>query len=183
MALQQEIQNGALGNESKLLINVVDARRHQGLGRDSHGSWRGSFKVCTYFDKTGCTIKTCFKKHGYPPTSRFSNESGVNNTMIEKENETNDQVVEKASNPKFIIEKIKGILPLLKQNEYILDDTKPSSQVAPIISTTKLDTGTNLATISSSQIHDKLCILYSGAIDHITSTLYIFDTNIDIKVV
>lgn len=37
------------------------------------GRGRGSGQVCTYFGSVGHTIKTCYKKHIYPPKFRHGN--------------------------------------------------------------------------------------------------------------
>ena len=56
----------------------------RGRGRGSSRGYSGrrqSTKVCSYRGKSGHLVDTCYKKHGYPPTSDYKTKSGVVNHM------------------------------------------------------------------------------------------------------
>jgi len=44
-------------------------------------------KVCTHCKRTSHTVKTCYKKHGYPPDNKFYNgkTSQINNIVVQEE--------------------------------------------------------------------------------------------------
>lgn len=98
MLIQQERQlNDNIFDEHKVLANVSD---HGQMGRGKYrgrggrhssgryGGGRGGTKVCTYCQKSGHTIDTCNKKHGYPP-NYFKN-SAVNNYVVDEDAASED---------------------------------------------------------------------------------------------
>nr|KYP45328.1 hypothetical protein KK1_033114 [Cajanus cajan] len=83
MVIQYERQNGLIhsNEENQVMINATDGRRFVGKGR-------GNSRICTYCGKTGHTVDTCYRKHGFPPSlkSKGSN-SSVNCTLNYKDSE------------------------------------------------------------------------------------------------
>jgi len=75
--IQQERQ--IFGDKSKAMIttsgrgyknSATTYGRGSGYERESYG--RGSIsKVCSHCGKTGHTIDTCYRKHGFPPHFKF----------------------------------------------------------------------------------------------------------------
>lgn len=77
LLIRQEKRMKAECEEVRIMMNVTETqgkgrgnngRRGNRGGKNSRGKGRGKGnKVCSYRDKTGHTIDTCYKKHGYPP--------------------------------------------------------------------------------------------------------------------
>jgi len=75
MIMQQErkIEYGVLTvvnvDDHGALVNVVDGSRgyDRGKGNGSQGRGKGNSRQCTFCNKIGHTIETCYEKHGYPP--------------------------------------------------------------------------------------------------------------------
>lgn len=93
MIMQQErkLQYGivpTVSDDSNVLVNAVDGSRSYGRGRGyggSQGRGRGNGKVCSFCDKSGHTIETCYKNHGYPPNfGRGNGNLYVNYTDVEE---------------------------------------------------------------------------------------------------
>nr|KYP51705.1 hypothetical protein KK1_026473 [Cajanus cajan] len=83
MVIQHERQgNFIVNDESKALINAIDYKRSQGRGK-GFAQNSGPKKICTYYGKTGHTIETCYRKHGFPPHFQKGNSSMVNNACSE----------------------------------------------------------------------------------------------------
>jgi len=52
------------------LVNVVNGQKPFGRGRDGssyQGRGRCNGRVCSFCERTGYIVDTCYKKHGYPP--------------------------------------------------------------------------------------------------------------------
>ena len=71
------------GDQSKAMIatskggyrnNVTTYGRGDGYRRGSNGRGYTS-KICSHCGKTGHTIDTCYKKHGFPPHFKFKNQN------------------------------------------------------------------------------------------------------------
>lgn len=68
--MKDKLVNYISNDESKILINSADYKKSQGRGRRGYiagTNSRNGNKICTYCGKSGHTIETCYKKHGYPP--------------------------------------------------------------------------------------------------------------------
>lgn len=48
-------------DDTSVMINAVERKKTYGRGYN--------LKLCTYCGKTGHTVETCYKKHGFPPAS------------------------------------------------------------------------------------------------------------------
>lgn len=82
--------------EPRVIANVADSRagntKVRGRGqyansRTKTGSGRGkSTKVCTFCEKIGHTVDSCYQKYGYPPN--FKKNEGL---MINNRTQDNDQ--------------------------------------------------------------------------------------------
>nr|KYP66985.1 hypothetical protein KK1_013301 [Cajanus cajan] len=86
--LQQERQHQhEVVNDSKVFANAVENKKSFGRGRGSNfkNGGRGNGKMCTYCGKSGHTVETCYKKHGYPPS--FGNNSSYVNNFVMDDNE------------------------------------------------------------------------------------------------
>lgn len=69
LEIQQERQFPTYDG-SKILAGNVDDRKGQNRSRGGYTlryNNRNGSKVCTHCKKTGHTIDTCYKKHGFPP--------------------------------------------------------------------------------------------------------------------
>lgn len=74
MIMQQERKTqyaipSSVNDETGILVNVVDGSKSYGRGRGNgpQGRGRGNGRQCTFCNRSGHTIETCYKKHGYPP--------------------------------------------------------------------------------------------------------------------
>lgn len=98
MLTQQERQMNPHLDESRVLANFSDAnsqgRGNGGRGNPGRGNYgggrnqggRGKRKICTYCNKVGHMVDTCYKKHGYPPHYQKSASNFVTDQEIEDEN-------------------------------------------------------------------------------------------------
>jgi len=117
MVIQHERQgNFVVGDDSKVFINVVDYKRPQGRGKGFMQN-SGSKKVCTYCGKTGHTMETCYRKHGFPPHFQKGN-SSIENIAC---NDTTDLKEDLLANgdihiapPSFTHEQYEKILNLIQ---------------------------------------------------------------------
>jgi hypothetical protein len=70
------------------LVNVVDGQRQFRRGRGNNTfqvRGRGNGKDCSFYEKSGHTIETCYKKHGYPTSfGRGGGNSYANMVECEK---------------------------------------------------------------------------------------------------
>nr|KYP43959.1 hypothetical protein KK1_034599 [Cajanus cajan] len=81
LVIQQERQ--IFGDQSKAMAvtgrggyknNTANYGRGSGYGRGSYGRGNAS-KICSHCGKTGHTIDTCYRKHGFPPHFKFKNQN------------------------------------------------------------------------------------------------------------
>lgn len=98
MLTQQERQMNPHLEESRVLANFSDAnsqgRGNGGRGNSGRGNYgggrnqggRGKRKICTYCNKVGHMVDTCYKKHSYPLHYKKSASNFVTNQEIEDEN-------------------------------------------------------------------------------------------------
>lgn len=118
MVIQFERQPGLCVEETEnsAIISAADGRRTQSYGRG-----RGySNKICTFCGKTGHTVETCYKKHGFPPGFRFkgsnynagnASNNAVNNEENEAQTDQNSVVKESAS---LTQDEYKALMTLLR---------------------------------------------------------------------
>lgn len=130
---QQERELGGPVKEPQILFNSTEDRnqnwnrnnRGRG-GRNGSGS-RGNSgrtsKMCTYCNRNGHTIDTCYKKHGFPPN--YKRNSAVNNCTAPRDSFSDDDVhtvvshreEPESSGPGFTPEQHKGLLALLQGSQ------------------------------------------------------------------
>ena len=70
-----------------VLVGLGNGAKGFGRGKTVKGQYNSnSGKVCSFCGKTGHTVDTCFKKHGFPPHfKRNSNAASVNNVAATSE--------------------------------------------------------------------------------------------------
>lgn len=69
MILQHESLNGLdVTENSEVMVNLFDGKKSTVYGK---GKGNSSTKPCSYCNRTGHTVDTCYRKHGYPPGFRF----------------------------------------------------------------------------------------------------------------
>ena len=75
--------------DSVIVINATERRRQdRGRGgRPPPSSGRGSGKVGTYYGKIEHTVNVCFRKHEFPPESRFREFYLVHNIIGEDDDD------------------------------------------------------------------------------------------------
>jgi len=145
--------------------------RGSGYGRGSHGKGNIS-KVCSHCGRTGYTIDTCYKKHGFPPHFKFKNQNHDQNHVNavsqnaysnnDKQNHEGSKAEIQSQQISFTPEQYQTLLALLQQSK---SNGNVSNQVSVIPSNTTTHTGNKFISSFSSWILD------SGATDHICSSL------------
>ena len=69
MILQHESLNGLDVTENlEVMVNLSDGKKPTVYGK---GKGNSNTKPCSYCNRTGHTVDTCYRKHGYPPGFRF----------------------------------------------------------------------------------------------------------------
>lgn len=167
-------------DEAKVLMNTSDGsyrgrgngNRGRGAysgGRNGSGRGRGS-KFCTYCNRMGHVVDTCYKKHGYPPCY-FQKDSNANNCMMEEEIEDDIRSVRSMKLKEdaddgwklsFTPEQHKAILAMLQQS-------RTSHNANQIVTQTAGKSGI-LCTVSNIVEHDSW-IIDTGATDHVCHSL------------
>lgn len=77
-------------------LRLVDTRKPQGRGRGANSnnySGKNSNRICIYCGKTGHTIETCYRKHGFPPNYGKGVQLVANATQQLQKTESKDEVV------------------------------------------------------------------------------------------
>lgn len=55
-------------DEPDTLINAYDSRKSQNRDKNpSSSGYKKDLRICTHYNRTGHTIKVCYRKHGFPP--------------------------------------------------------------------------------------------------------------------
>lgn len=94
--LQHEMQYGlAPVEDTHIAINAASSSYGNGRSRGYYRRGRGfsNGKICTYCDRMGHTIDVCYRKHGFPPNSRYKSSWGVNNAIGEKTESKHEEVI------------------------------------------------------------------------------------------
>lgn len=121
MVIQHERQGNisVVNEDSNALINATDGRRFvqgKGKGYAQNTGGRYSNKICSYCGKSGHTVETCYKKHGYPPN--FVKNSAANNMVTDSyDGKDDDSTVMKESKgnpPSFTQEQYEKLLSLIQ---------------------------------------------------------------------
>jgi len=169
-----------LGDQSKTMIatskggyknNATIYGRGGGYERGSYGRGYTS-KICSHCGKTGHTIDTCYKKHGFPPHFKFkklNHDHSHTNAVFHNTNFNNNKQNHEGS--KFevqsqqiglTLEQYQTLLALL---QHVKSSGNVFSQVSVIPSNMTTQTSNNSISSFSSWIID------SRATDHIYSSL------------
>ncbi|XP_072077547.1 uncharacterized protein [Arachis hypogaea] len=76
-------------------------RRGRGRGKDGKGTTRGAPKLCSYCEKQGHLVDTCYQKHGFPPHMQPNHSNGVplsansvNSVVVASNAECNPTVIQ-----------------------------------------------------------------------------------------
>lgn len=161
-----------------MIINVVDGKRY----------FKGKpyrRKYCTYYNKIGHTVEYCFRKHGFPPSSKFKHQPSTSANNVTGEVEAFDDAgyVEKESQVNVLsIEECRTLLslfqktnlhqqPLLSASQGNIDIQEP--QVHQACTSKHTNVGIMCNYVESNK---NMWILNSGAIDHICTSLDWFET-------
>lgn len=146
------------------------------------GAGRGT-KMCTFCHKSGHTIDTCYKKHGYPP-NYFKNT--VNNYSADDEIASDDErsvISQKEVTDRTSVgltpEQHKALMTLLQQSE--IQPHHSTNQITTTFPSSSMNkTSGNICAIS--KLHKSNCwILDTGATDHVCCSLSKFQTYKRIK--
>nr|KYP69418.1 hypothetical protein KK1_008608 [Cajanus cajan] len=68
--LKDRFSQGDMIRISDLQEMISSFKQGSGYGRGSYGRGNAS-KICSHYGKTGHTIDTCYRKHGFPPHFKF----------------------------------------------------------------------------------------------------------------
>jgi len=142
----------------------------------SHNSNR---KVCTHYNKTGHTVDTCYKKHGYPPGYKFQNGKtySVNNIATQEEYDSNNN---ENGDTHFTHQQYQILTNLLKQANTSAGQAQVNQVGSFVAGTSQQDrdstsTG-NTHTLKNPLLNKYTWILDSRATDYVCFTLYDFST-------
>lgn len=68
LVAQEESHKGIdVVDDSKFLVNAVESKKPYGRGKGSIPQGRKGSRQCSFCGKSGHTIKTGYRKHGFPP--------------------------------------------------------------------------------------------------------------------
>ncbi|XP_072066679.1 uncharacterized protein [Arachis hypogaea] len=201
MLTQQERQFNE-SQETKIFLNKItpnfndDRNKGRGRGRgrsNATGRGRDSRMQCTFCDKPGHTIDTCYKKHGLPPHLRQRQFSSINymaaEASAEKKSDDLSQCslidCQKKANDSSSLDltphQREAIIKILKGQEAQLQ-----SQVTPQVQfssanpqmsqgkTIILKYSSNISSFVTAKSH--LWVIDTGATDHVTFNLNDFET-------
>ncbi|XP_068461640.1 uncharacterized protein [Phaseolus vulgaris] len=159
LVTQQERQ--IFGDQSKAMIatskggyknNATTYGRGAGYGRGSNGRGYTS-KICSHCGRTGHTIDTCYKKHGFPPHFKFKNQNhdqSHTNAVFQNTNFNNNEQNHEGSRSEvesqqigFTPEQYQTLLALLQQtkssgnasNQVSIIPFNPSNQTVVLLIT------------------------------------------------
>jgi len=70
LVIQEESNNCSVSippsrEDSSILVNASDARKHFGCGKGNAGT-KNKSRFCTFCNRTNHTVEFCYQKHGYP---------------------------------------------------------------------------------------------------------------------
>ncbi|KAJ1426498.1 hypothetical protein SESBI_10242 [Sesbania bispinosa] len=111
--------------------NILEGQNHHQWGNTTQN--KGSYgrgnntKVCRHCGKTGHTIDTCYRKHGFPPHFKFKNQGhdeSLANVVCQLDNPDDDEQdvggLKANMQPQqfgFTAEQYQGLLSLLQQSQ------------------------------------------------------------------
>jgi len=187
MVIQHERQgNFIVNDDSKVLINIVDKRmqgRRKGFVQNS-----GPRKICAYCGKTGHTVDTCYRKHGFPPHFQKGNSSMINNACsdtrdLKEDLSTNGDISTTPST--FTHEQYEKILSLIQGSGINQHSASLANQVSTFQSGHSPSETKKSGIINISSSFNSFCIgsriIDSGASDHICASFKTFQTFNEIK--
>lgn len=172
MVIQYERQNHLApdDNEGEVIVNAVDGKKTNAKGK---GNWPQ--KQCTFCNKLGHTVETCYQKHGYPIGWKKDFKSKVNAAeSSENKSENGDPP------PQISQEDYKQLVELLKKVQ-----VQPSTEPKVDHSVNQIHITRDAEGISHSCVHSVSSmapwIIDSGATDHICNDLKFFKSYYKIK--
>ncbi|XP_050876914.1 uncharacterized protein LOC127080648 [Lathyrus oleraceus] len=85
MVIQHErqiVHHVSVSDDSKILVNAAENRRSS--FRNNKTGFKSGQRVCTFCDKLGHTVDTCYRKHGVPPhLQKKSSNYAAHNAAVE----------------------------------------------------------------------------------------------------
>ena len=144
------------------------------------GQYQNGGKTCSYCNKNGHTVETCFKKHGFPP--QYKKGTAVNHVSSDEcdNEEAQDEESSQMTNFSLTKDQFEGLMALLHQSQaqfasvptpnqdkHYTNHLTTNTSAVHISPSTTSPSGTILALHLKSHIN--LWILDSGATDHICS--------------
>jgi len=120
---------------------------------------RYTSKVCSHYGKTGHVIDICYRRHGFPPQSKFKNHKA--NCNDNQQNHGGSRLKVHSQHIGLTLEQYQTLLALLQQSK---SSDNVSNQISGIPSNTTTHYNKFLSFFSS-------WIIDSGATDHICSSL------------
>ena len=175
LVIQQERQfltDGGL--ETRSLVNAVESSSQRstrsGSPRPRSGSGSGAKRLCSHCGRTGHTVDTCYKKHGYPPGYKPRNsQRSVNAAVTDFTGAPgNDN-----QNPSFTFteEQYRSLLALLPQHAPVTASIPDSNRIHANFTSVNNNSATDPSLGVSGT--DRW-ILDTGATDHICNSLSFF---------
>ncbi|MED6193786.1 hypothetical protein PIB30_118927 [Stylosanthes scabra] len=144
LVVQQERQLSLeLGEEPKILAATSqgrgnfnsDAGSGKNYGKNKFG--RNNTKMCTFCGRSGHTIDTCFKKHGYPPNQKKWGTVATNLTSSNDDDDDDNEDDSKGDFQKFTDlslskEQLQGLMSLL-QSQMQQVSSSSQQQQSPMV--------------------------------------------------
>nr|KYP72603.1 hypothetical protein KK1_005199 [Cajanus cajan] len=179
LVVQQERQMfGDTVEQSKVMVVAGKG------GRVNNGKGNNS-KICSHCGKSGHTVDTCYKKHGFPPHFKFTKQNQNKNKVYVNDSVHNDDADRKEfgllkehlghQQFGFTEEQYQGLIALLQQSQ-ISNSSHVSNQVSATLG--PFDHSGQIGNTSSSF---SSWVLDSGATDHICYCLSHFTSYHKIK--
>jgi len=118
LVAQEESHEGInVVNDSKVLVNAVESKKPYGRGKGSTPQGGKGSRQCSLCGKSGHTIETCYRKHGFPPNygnGKFnSNANFVQTEDLYESCKGSSEMTASGSLPAFMNEQYDNILVLL----------------------------------------------------------------------
>ena len=143
-------------------------------------------KTCSFCGKSGHTVETCFRKHGFPPNFKKGQGSAANAVSsddCDEEDEVSHEEAQPSSGFSLTKEQYQGLLALLQQAQAVpasvpQNSTNNQPHITNQVSS-KPVSNTSISGnhfIFSLRSHSNSWILDTGATDHICCSLNLFTT-------
>ena len=122
LVAQEESHEGIdVVDDSKVLVNAVESKKPYGRGKGFTPQGGKGSRQCSFCGKSGHTIETCYRKHGFPPNygnGKFN--SNANSVQTEDSDESckgSSEMTASGSLPAFTKEQYDSILALIQSSK------------------------------------------------------------------